>query len=144
MSRTAERSQGFHDLWPHTPKLNTRNAKSRNRKNQRCLTRGTQANELLGYQESSAEPRRTHSKAVLEGPREGVGRLAPTAQAGDTGYQYVRGGRSPRSPAQAGQQQETRSVVWYHPTPGLVGRAPSTLCWHPRHSVPSCSQGRIQ
>jgi len=25
MSRTAERSQGFHDLWPHTPKLNTRN-----------------------------------------------------------------------------------------------------------------------
>lgn len=25
MSRTAERSQGFHDLWPHTPKLNTTN-----------------------------------------------------------------------------------------------------------------------
>lgn len=26
ISRTAERSQGFHDLCPHTPKLNTRNA----------------------------------------------------------------------------------------------------------------------
>lgn len=32
MSRTAERSQGFHDLWPHTPKLNTRNTQSRNEK----------------------------------------------------------------------------------------------------------------
>lgn len=43
ISRTAERSQGFHDLCPHTPKLNTRNAQSRNRKNQTGLTRGTES-----------------------------------------------------------------------------------------------------
>lgn len=48
MSRTAERSQGFHDLWPHTPKLNTGNTESRNGKNGRCLTRGMQTSDPLG------------------------------------------------------------------------------------------------
>lgn len=71
MSRTAERSQGFHDLWPHTPKLNTGNTESRNGKNGRCLTRGNADKRSTGYQQSSAECRRIHSKAVLGGGRKG-------------------------------------------------------------------------
>lgn len=37
ISRIPERSQGFHDLWPHMPKLNTGNRRVKERREQTWL-----------------------------------------------------------------------------------------------------------
>lgn len=93
MSRTAERSQGFHDLWPHTPKLNTRNTvkewKEPEMPNKRHADKRSP-----GYQQSSAECRRIHSKAVLGGPREEAGGLTPTTPAAEASRQVLREDRA--------------------------------------------------
>lgn len=98
MSRTAERSQGFHDLWPHTPKLNTRNTQSRNRKNQRRLTRGMQTSDPLGTSKSLPSAEHTLSKCC-GGAREGAGGLAPTTPVAEASSQGVREEKSPKAPA---------------------------------------------
>lgn len=132
MSRTAERSQGFHDLWPHTPKLNTRNAESRNGKNQRCLTRGTQTSDPLGASKALLSPGEYTLRQCWGGPGKGLEDLHPQLQQLRLAIKaQEKGGVLRPLP----KQSSSREREAWHGTALHQGRARSTLCRHPGYGM---------
>lgn len=116
---------------------------SRNRKNRTDLTRDTQTSKQTArYQQSSAEPKRKHTRALQEGHREAAGGHLQIAQLADTGHHNA----MEEFPGPFTTRAAVGRGAWGGPTlhhgsadepiaPSAGTRVQSVLSW---------SQGRIQ